>query len=74
MEGHNASGRRSSLNSDGRVVMVELTDQGRQLMRRRRKRVREGYQKLFDKLSGAERDSFLGSLRNLDELLTKVTD
>jgi DNA-binding MarR family transcriptional regulator len=59
---------------DGRVVMVELTDQGRQLMRRRRKRVREGYQALFGKLTESERDSFLGSLRNLDEILTKAAN
>jgi len=59
---------------DGRVVMVELTDQGRQLMRRRRKRVREGYQTLFGRLSGAEKESFVASLKNLDELLSKVTN
>ena len=59
---------------DGRVVMVELTDQGRQLMRRRRKRVREGYQALFEKLQPAERDSFLGSLKSLPDILSKVTD
>jgi len=59
---------------DGRVVMVELTDQGRQLMRRRRKRVREGYQALFNRMADTERDSFLSSLRNLDELLTRATD
>ena len=59
---------------DGRVVMVELTEQGRQLMRRRRKRVREGYQALFEQLNQTERDSFIGSLRNLDELLGKAAD
>lgn len=59
---------------DGRVVMVELTDQGRQLMRRRRKRVREGYQALFNKLASSERESFVGSLRNLDGLLSKAIE
>ena len=59
---------------DGRVVMVELTDQGRQLMRRRRKRVREGYQALFEKLQPSERDAFLKSLKSLTEILAKVTD
>jgi len=59
---------------DGRVVMVELTDQGRQLMRRRRKRVRDGYQTLFSKLSAAERDSFVDSLRTIEGLLARAED
>ncbi|MDD5305841.1 MAG: MarR family transcriptional regulator [Deltaproteobacteria bacterium] len=59
---------------DGRVVMVELTDQGRQLMRRRRKRVREAYQILFNKLSQSEQDSFTSSLRKLNDLLAKAED
>lgn len=59
---------------DGRVVMVELTDQGRQLMRRRRKRVHEGYQSLFSRLTGDDRDRFTGSLRSLNDLLTKSVD
>lgn len=56
---------------DGRVVMVELTEQGRQLMRRRRKRVREGYQSLFARLNGDEQGSFVGALRDLNNLLQK---
>jgi DNA-binding MarR family transcriptional regulator len=59
---------------DGRVVMVELTDQGRQLMRRRRKRVREGYQTLFEKLAPDERDNFVRSMENLDSLLARAAD
>ena len=59
---------------DGRVVMVELTDQGRQLMRRRRKRVREGYQALFEKLAPEERDSFVRSLQSLDSLLSRAAE
>ena len=59
---------------DGRVVVVELTDQGRQLMRRRRTRVREGYQGLFGRLTPAEQESFVGSLKNLDEILSKITN
>ena len=59
---------------DGRAAEKELTEQGRQLMRRRRKRVREGYQALFEQLNQTERDSFIGSLRNLDELLAKGSD
>jgi DNA-binding MarR family transcriptional regulator len=59
---------------DGRVVMVELTDQGRQLMRRRRKRVREGYQTLFNRLTPVERDNFVIAIKSLEELLAKVTD
>ncbi|MCP4199262.1 MAG: MarR family transcriptional regulator [Proteobacteria bacterium] len=59
---------------DGRVVMVELTDQGRQLMKRRRKRVKEAYQNLFSKLSGGERDSLVGALRALNDILSKGTE
>ncbi|MFO8072020.1 MAG: MarR family transcriptional regulator [Polyangia bacterium] len=59
---------------DGRVVMVELTDQGRQLMRRRRKRVRESYQSLFDKLSVSEKQGFIDSIKTLSELLGKSYD
>lgn len=59
---------------DGRVVMVELTDQGRQLMKRRRKRVRESYQGLFSKLGKSEQETFVNSLRKLEELLRKATD
>jgi DNA-binding MarR family transcriptional regulator len=57
---------------DGRVVMVELTDQGRQLMRRRRKRVREAYQRLFGRLSSEEREKFVESLRSLNDILQKT--
>lgn len=59
---------------DGRVVMVELTDQGRQLMRRRRKRVRESYQTLFDKLSPSEKQGFIDSIKTLAQLLGKSYD
>ena len=59
---------------DGRVVMVELTDQGRQLMKRRRKRVKEAYQNLFSKLSDGERDSLVGALRALNDILIKGTE
>ena len=59
---------------DGRVVMVELTDQGRQLMRRRRKRVREAYQGLFARLVNEEQDSFVGSLRQLNEILQRAIE
>lgn len=59
---------------DGRVVMVELTDQGRQLMRRRRKRVREAYQGLFARLVNEEQDSFVGSLRKLNDILQRASE
>ena len=59
---------------DGRVVMVDLTDQGRQLMRRRRKRVREAYQGLFTKLGPAEQDSFVTALRSLNDILRKASE
>ena len=59
---------------DGRVVMVELTDQGRQLMRRRRKRVREAYKNLFKKLSNDDRSTFISSIRVLNDVLGIVTN
>jgi len=59
---------------DGRVVMVELTDPGRQLVRRRRKRVREGYHAMFNKLAPGDRDIFVDSIKALLGVLIKVTD
>jgi DNA-binding MarR family transcriptional regulator len=59
---------------DGRVVMVELTDQGRQLMRRRRKRVREGYQGLFERLQGGQQERFVDSIRYLNDLLRQIPE
>jgi DNA-binding MarR family transcriptional regulator len=59
---------------DGRVVMVELTDQGRQLMRRRRRRVREAYQGLFTKLPTTEKSRFVEALQNLNDILTNVEE
>jgi DNA-binding MarR family transcriptional regulator len=57
---------------DGRVVMVELTDQGRQLVRRRSKKVREAYQALFGKFNPAEQEAFAAALRQLNAILTKA--
>ena len=56
---------------DGRVVVVELTDAGRQLLRRGRKRIREAYRALYDGLPPGDRDLLLGSLAQLDGLLRK---
>ena len=58
---------------DGRVVVIELTEQGRQLMLRRRKRVREAYTALFSKLSSAEQATFIESIRKLSEIIAKNT-
>lgn len=54
---------------DGRVVMVELTDQGDRLMRRRRNKVREAYQGLFERLANEDQNSFVGSLYKLNDIL-----
>ena len=59
---------------DGRVVMVELTDQGRQLMRRRRKRVREAYHTLFTKLTSDEQGIFVECLRKLNDIVSKTME
>jgi len=57
--------------TDGRVVTVEITDLGRQLVKRRRKRIHEGYLSLFNGLSPIERETYLSALKQLDELLRK---
>ena len=57
---------------DGRVVMVELTDQGRALMRRRRKIVRDAYQNLFDKLAVDDREKFVDAIRVVNGILSSV--
>lgn len=54
---------------DGRVVLVELTDQGRQLMQRRKKNLREAYSNLLDALEPDEKKRFIDSLCALNELL-----
>jgi hypothetical protein len=43
-------------------------------MKRRRKRVKEAYQNLFSKLSDGERDSLVGALRALNDILSKGTE
>lgn len=57
---------------DGRIVMVELTDQGRALMRRRRKIVRDAYQSLFDKLAIDDRRKFVDAIRVVNGILSAV--
>jgi DNA-binding MarR family transcriptional regulator len=59
---------------DGRVVTVEVTDQGRQLIKYSRKRIREAYQGLCDRLSPAERDVFLEAMKQLNALMGKGTE
>jgi DNA-binding MarR family transcriptional regulator len=55
---------------DGRVVKVELTDQGHELLHDRRRRVRESYRSLFGKLSPAQQEKFIDSVRYLNDLLS----
>jgi len=59
---------------DNRVVTVELTDQGRQALKRRCKIVREAFRRLDDKLSPSERDVFMNALKQLDGLLRKTEE
>jgi DNA-binding MarR family transcriptional regulator len=59
---------------DGRVVTVTLTAEGRQLVRRRRRRNREALEALLGKLADTERGSFLDSLRTLDALFRRDAD
>ena len=60
--------------SDGRLVLVELSEPGRQLLRRRRRRVKEAYRKLFDKLSNNERRKFITAMRTLNSILSSVSE
>jgi DNA-binding MarR family transcriptional regulator len=56
---------------DGRVVTVKLTIEGEQLLQRRRKSARDGYQNLISRMSPGEDDLFLSALKQLDALLRK---
>jgi DNA-binding MarR family transcriptional regulator len=59
---------------DGRVVMVELTDNGRQLLKRSRQRIRKAYEGLYDRLTPVEREGLVYALKQLDGLLRKGTE
>jgi DNA-binding MarR family transcriptional regulator len=54
---------------DGRVVRMEITDQGRTLLRQCRLRLREAYGRLFDKAGVEARDAFLDSIEKLLAIL-----
>jgi DNA-binding MarR family transcriptional regulator len=60
--------------TDGRVVTVELSDHGRQMVEQHRGRVHQGYLALIARMPPAERDAFLGALQQLDALLRKGMD
>jgi DNA-binding MarR family transcriptional regulator len=60
--------------SDGRVVMVKLTEPGRQLLRRRRLHVRAAYNKLFERLDNGDRRKFVSAVRTLNDILARVTE
>ncbi len=55
--------------TDERVVMVELSDEGRDKFTVSKKKVQLAYRRLFERLSLEEQSSFLGSLRSLEEML-----
>lgn len=54
---------------DGRVVMVTLTEQGLQLMKRRKKTMREAYQRLIDTLAEDEKHRFAQAVWELNDIL-----
>jgi DNA-binding MarR family transcriptional regulator len=58
---------------DGRVVMLALTEQGRQLMRRRKKTLREAYQKLMDSLVEDEKHRFAQAVWELNDILAAAS-
>jgi excisionase family DNA binding protein len=59
---------------DGRLVMVELTPEGQQILRHRRERARDRFQQLQSRLSSSERSLFLSAMKQLVELLGKGED
>ncbi|MDJ0762168.1 MAG: MarR family transcriptional regulator [Myxococcota bacterium] len=56
---------------DGRIIMLELTDQGRRLIRKHRKRVRETYQSLLSNLTEHEKASLKEYIKKLNALLAR---
>jgi DNA-binding MarR family transcriptional regulator len=56
---------------DERVVVIDLTDKGRQTILRGRERLHESYAALCDRLSAAERDALLRALQELNALLRR---
>ena len=54
---------------DGRVVLVELTEQGRQLMKRRKKDLRDAYGHLMETLATDEKKRFIDALWTLNDIL-----
>jgi DNA-binding MarR family transcriptional regulator len=54
---------------DGRVVKVELTDKGHELLLKKRQSVRKSYRALFDKLTSAQQERFIESIRYLNGFL-----
>ncbi len=59
---------------DGRVVKVELTEQGHQQFCERRDTVRRGYRALFEKFTEFERERFVSSINSLNSILQQYSD
>jgi DNA-binding MarR family transcriptional regulator len=59
---------------DGRMVMLELTEPGRQLLRQRRKRIRDAYNRLIEKLDDGDQGEFISAARTLNDILARVSD
>ncbi len=57
---------------DGRIVLLGLTERGKQLLRRRKKGVRAVYQKLLSSFSDKEKELFIKSICALNEILENV--
>ena len=57
---------------DGRVVMVEITDEGRSLLRKERKRIRESYRNIYVRLTEGERGELVESLKTANNVLQKA--
>ena len=57
---------------DGRVVLVELTEQGRQLMTHRKKTMQDAYEKLLCALEPEDKKRFIDSLWTINDILAAV--
>jgi DNA-binding MarR family transcriptional regulator len=57
---------------DGRIVLLGLTERGRQVLRRRKKGIRAVYQNLLSSFSDLEKELFIKSIWTLNDILESV--
>jgi len=60
--------------NDRRVVMVSLTENGREVLAERRRKVKEAFVRRLSKLSDEDREQFLHVVRELRSIISKMED